>query len=163
MLGLGRRLPVLKGTLIDERLVAQQVECSESLVSGRNYHAGNAQPSNLARRLFPAQVIKSAAMAHRVAAVVDAHPDDAVLVVCGSSHMAYGHGVPERVFTAHPHLRDASYNIFCHPADKRLPFGNEPPAADAVEAIFGSPGGARGCAADVAYVYDWEATAGTLS
>jgi len=35
VLGLGRRLPVLKGTLIDERLVAQQVECSESLVSGR--------------------------------------------------------------------------------------------------------------------------------
>lgn len=81
----------------------------EALVTGRPMHDHSTTPSNIARRLFPAQVLKGCSMAHTVAGVVAAAsaegaPPFRVLVACGASHMAYSHGVPERVLAVHPQL-----------------------------------------------------------
>ena len=97
----------------------------EALCSGRNMHDASVAPTGLARRLFPAQVIKSCSMAHSVIRLVEESAGDAgrprriakFLVLCGASHMAYNLGVPERVFAAHPYLEEDCYRIYAREID----------------------------------------------
>ena len=55
--------------------------------------------------------MKSASIAHKVASLAESDPNDAFLVVCGSSHMMYGHGMPERLFHNVADLRGSCYRI----------------------------------------------------
>jgi uncharacterized iron-regulated protein len=92
----------------------------ESLISGRDLH-GTLPPSDRFRKMFPAQVIKDASMAHTTAELVRAaSPADKFLLLLGVGHMAYGHGVPERLFSEHPQLEEQSYTIYCRGADHGL-------------------------------------------
>ena len=114
----------------------------ESLLTGRNPHDTSTPPSDRFRSMFPAQVIKDCAMAHKVSSLVAEsaaattaattagsntpasasvprkhHPEDKFLVVCGIGHSGYSHGVPERIFAAHPALAEggATFRIWCLP------------------------------------------------
>ncbi len=131
----------------------------EALCSGRRIHDWKADPSGLARRLFPAQVIKGCSMAHAVSRLVDDVDDGAteqgtpykVLVCCGASHMAYGFGVPERAFAAHPALRDDSYRIYAYETDAERTVLTDEGLRD----VFGASSSTGGVeVADVAFVYD---------
>ena len=63
--------------------------------------------------MFPAQVIKDAAMAHKVSGLVAAAPAaDRFLLVCGVGHSGYSHGVPERLLAAHPQLAQGMVRIW---------------------------------------------------
>jgi len=137
----------------------------ESLVTGRPLHgaAQAQQPSNLARRLFPAQIMKSAAMAHRVARLAREHPADRYLVICGSSHMLFNHGVPERLFAAVPRLRGDCCRIVARQAsDEQLlrpgpGQGDEPSAEPTAAAELAAAFGTDTDAADLAFLYgDWK-------
>ena len=135
-----------------------------ALCSGRPIHDWKADPSGLARRLFPAQVIKGCSMAHAVSRLVDAEEDGAtapakgtpdgsykVLVCCGASHMAYGFGVPERAFAAHPALRDDSYRIYAYETDAERTVLTD----EGLREVFGASSSTGGMeVADVAFVYD---------
>ena len=137
----------------------------ESLVTGRPLHgaAPAQQPSNLARRLFPAQIMKSAAMAHRLARLAREHPADRYLVICGSSHMLFNHGVPERLFAAVPRLRrDCCRIVARQAADEQLlrpgpGQGDEPSAEPTAAAELAATFGTDTDAADLAFLYgDWK-------
>ena len=72
---------------------------------------------------------------------------DKVLVVCGASHIAYNLGVPERVFAAHPALKESCYRIYAREVDaERSVLGSE-----GLQEVFGPPGNDP---ADVAFVYE---------
>jgi len=67
----------------------------ESLISGRDM--ADSPPSDRFRRIFPAQIIKDAAMAHIVVREARASERNRLLVICGAGHCEYRFGVPERV------------------------------------------------------------------
>jgi uncharacterized iron-regulated protein len=49
--------------------------------------------------LYAVQAIKDSSMAYRIRKILNkAEKDDHVLVICGTGHMAYGCGVPERIW-----------------------------------------------------------------
>ena len=74
-----------------------------------------------------------------------------VLVCCGASHMAYGFGVPERAFAAHPALRDDSYRIYAYETDAERTVLTDEGLRD----VFGASSSTGGVeVADVAFVYD---------
>lgn len=82
----------------------------ESLLTGRSMHDATRPPADTYRDMFPAQIIKDASMAHKVTQLVAAsQPDDRFLVVCGVGHCGYSHGVPERIFSALPQLRQRAW------------------------------------------------------
>lgn len=123
----------------------------ESLLTGRNPHDPMTPPSDRFRAMFPAQVLKDAAMAHRVSQLVTAsaagaspghHPSDQFLVVCGVGHSGYSHGVPERIFAAHPELASAgaTCRVWCLPLLPTVDF--DAPSALSAELVsaFGPAG-----------------------
>lgn len=132
----------------------------EALCTGRNMHDPSVAPTGLARRLFPAQVIKACSMAHTVAKLVDeadaaAASPSKILVLCGASHMAYNFGVPERIFAAHPRLQSRSLRIYVRegdadlaileeegPAGLRSTFGKDADPADVVF-VYQAPSNSR--------------------
>jgi uncharacterized iron-regulated protein len=58
--------------------------------------------------MFPAQIIKDASMANKVNQLLkSADPLENFLVICGTGHMMYGFGVPERILNNNDNsLRD---------------------------------------------------------
>ena len=115
----------------------------ESLLTGRDPNDASTPPTDKFRRMFPAQVIKDAAMAHRVAKVAAASGGggaDRFLVVCGVGHSGYSHGVPERVLAAQPQLADSMFRIWSLPADPHLPLGDGEAVGATLRAHFGAPG-----------------------
>jgi len=66
----------------------------ESLISGRDMAH---PPSDRFRKIFPAQIIKDAAMANVVVTELQQSDTNRFLVICGSGHCEYRFGVPERV------------------------------------------------------------------
>ena len=81
----------------------QHYNLFESLISGRGLQKDDKgeteKPSDKFRKIFPAQVFKDSVMA----AVVAKHLNDPqtehdkFLVICGSGHLEYGFGIPERL------------------------------------------------------------------
>ena len=122
----------------------------ESLISGRDMHSPT-PPSDQFRRMFPAQVIKDAAMAHRVATLFSSgvvEPADRVVVICGVGHSGYDHGVPERIFAALPALQTQTVRVWCAmaedaaqlaPAPKSFGPADSPLAADLLLAFAETP------------------------
>ena len=97
-------------------------------------------------------------MAHAINRLVEGHHDRSpqerqpykVLACCGAAHMAYGFGVPERVFAAHPELRTDSYSLYAFTADSELTVLGE----EGLREVFGAPGDTH--VADVAFVFEDE-------
>jgi uncharacterized iron-regulated protein len=70
----------------------------ESMISGRVL-AVSQTPTDRFRKIFPAQIIKDAAMANKIVKTLnEGNKDDKILVLMGKGHCEYGFGVPERVF-----------------------------------------------------------------
>lgn len=127
----------------EERCDATEAHYSffESLLTGRDPNDASTPPTDKFRRMFPAQVIKDAAMAHRVAQLASASGGaDRFLVVCGVGHSGYSHGVPERVLAAQPQLADSMFRIWSLPADPQLPLGDSEAVGATLRAHFGAPG-----------------------
>ena len=83
----------------------QHYNMVEAMITGRDQHDPAQPPQERFRKLFAAQLIKDAAMAHRVNTLIaESPPEDSFLVVCGSGHCLYGHGVPERILAVHPEM-----------------------------------------------------------
>ena len=114
----------------------------ESLLTQRSLHnQPPLPPSDKFRKMFPAQVIKDASMAHKVATLFEsAAADDRVLVICGVGHSGYSHGVPERVYSALPWLKHRSYRVWCLPVEPSLDLAAAEAVQTALTDAFG-PGG----------------------
>ena len=113
----------------------------ESLLTGRSPHDDSKPPSDQYRKMFPAQVIKDAAMAHRVSCLVAAAPPaDRFLVVCGVGHSGYSHGVPERLLAAQPQLAHGMVRIWSLPAAPTADLRDAAAIAEILEANFGAAG-----------------------
>ena len=95
----------------------------ESMISGRNMHDKAASPTDNFRKMFPAQVIKDASMAHRTVKLLEQEDEsskDKYLLLMGTGHMGYGFGVPERIFAKKPDMVDQSYMITVREPDHML-------------------------------------------
>ena len=113
----------------------------ESLLTSRSMHDSSSPPSNTYRGMFPAQIIKDAAMAHKVASLISSsHPLDRFLVICGVGHSAYSHGVPERIFASLPQLRDSTFRIMSVPMPATIDFDSPPQVHHALCNELGQPG-----------------------
>ena len=100
----------------DERCDGTEAHYSffESLLTGRDHLDSTSVPSDQFRRMFPAQVLKDAAMAHKVCDLARTAPAaDSFLVLCGVGHMAYGHGVPERILAGMPEAPPRLASVYC--------------------------------------------------
>ena len=77
-----------------------------SMITGRNVHDEPDDDDDIDRfrPLFQAQLLKDVAMAHKVSSLMttSSSPRDKFLVLTGNGHVAYYHGVPERVLQDHP-------------------------------------------------------------
>ena len=127
----------------DETCVASDAHYNffESLLTGRNMHDPSSPPADTYRSMFPAQIIKDAAMAHKVASLIlSSHPGDRFLVICGVGHSAYSHGVPERIFTALPQLRERSFRIMSVPVPATVDFDSPLQVHQALCNELGQPG-----------------------
>lgn len=49
------------------------------------------------RKIFPSQILKDSFFAHTVTNIIETSDNVKVLALCGSGHMDYGYGVPERI------------------------------------------------------------------
>lgn len=78
----------------------------ESQLTGRSPEDSSTSPMESFRLMFAAQVLKDASLAHRINMLYSEHPQDTFLLICSVTHMAYGHSVPERIFTRNPELKD---------------------------------------------------------
>ena len=125
----------------DERCDASEAHYNffESLLTGRSPH-GSAPPTDQFRKMFPAQVIKDAAMAHRVATLAASRPADKFLVICGIGHSGYGHGVPERILAARPELASSMLRVWSLPADAAVDLDDGAAVAAVLRENFGPPG-----------------------
>mmetsp|Transcript_11139 Transcript_11139/g.9513 ORF Transcript_11139/g.9513 Transcript_11139/m.9513 type:complete len:103 (+) Transcript_11139:643-951(+) len=101
--------------------------------------------------MFPAQVIKDAAMAHYVNQLVEKQNSDneKIVVICGKGHMGYSYGVPERIFAKNPKLKDNSYSIYAMQADSNVKPTNKD-IADDLKNVLGD----RVAASDIAFLFD---------
>ena len=123
----------------------------ESLISGRDMHS-DTPPSDRFRKMFPAQVIKDAAMAHLVSGMVSqGAASDRYLLLLGVGHMAYSLGVPERILARHPELK--TYSIYSRGADHGLLLSvlGAADAPDALKELFGE---GTPPAADVCFAFE---------
>ena len=56
--------------------------------------------------MFPAQLIKDASMAYKVNELLKSGAvDTTYYVICGTGHMQYGFGVPERIWAENSSLK----------------------------------------------------------
>ena len=113
----------------------------ESLLTGRSMHNSSSPPADTYRGMFPAQIIKDAAMAHKVVSLIrSSRHCDRFLVICGVGHSAYSHGVPERIFASLPHLRQQSFRIMSVPIPATVDFDSPQHMHEALSNELGKPG-----------------------
>ena len=116
----------------------------ESLLTGRDIHnPATRKPTDKYRRMFPAQVIKDAAMAHKLNCLIAASEScaDRFLAICGVGHSGYSHGVPERVFSAHPKITmPSTYRIWSLPLAPTVDLDAPASVAAALIDAFGPVG-----------------------
>ena len=85
--------------------------------------------------MFPAQVIKDASMAFKVNELLRMGGlDTTYYVICGSGHMQYGYGVPERIWATNQDLR-ASTGMLVAYEDDGVRFSQDP---SCLEVNFGT-------------------------
>ena len=107
----------------------------ESMISGRDMHNKDTPPGDQFRKMFPAQIIKDASMAFKVNELLKTSSQDTTLyVICGSGHMQYGNGVPERIWAANPDLKAQTSMIIAYEKDG-VRLSNDPAC---LEVMFGT-------------------------
>ncbi|EOD30489.1 hypothetical protein EMIHUDRAFT_456566 [Emiliania huxleyi CCMP1516] len=113
----------------------------ESLLTHRPLHAQPPlPPTDKFRRMFPAQLIKDAAMAHKVSRLLAPQGEggaDKALVVCGVGHSGYSHGVPERIERALPWLAGRSFRVWCLQAHESADLRGAEPVRELLTDAFG--------------------------
>lgn len=142
----------------------------EGLITGRNIHDDQLPGTDRFRsKMFPAQILKDASMAHAVQNILnmDVTGGDKVLVVCGLGHMLYSHGVPERIFANNSRggegIKGKTLRVACLPQPMIDPVceGDNCPNGkdglgdkfDPVELLRDAYGGPESDAADVCFLY----------
>lgn len=121
----------------------------ESLLTRRSVH-GAVPPSERFRKMFPAQVLKDAAMAHMVSKLMASMPPtDKVLVVTGVGHSGYSHGVPERIARMHPDVK--AYRIFSLKLESTVDLEDAESVAAALADAFGPAGSSNPADACLAF------------
>ena len=112
----------------------------------------NLKPNDNYRKIFKAQLIKDYAMAHCINKLVDANTDDRFLVLAGKGHLQHNCGVPERVYAAHPSLKDDSSLIvaYCNEYEVDI-LKDHKDLLEGIEETFGKEGSDP---AEFLYVYD---------
>jgi len=134
----------------------------EGLLTGRDIHNLETPTERFRAKMFPAQILKDASMAHAVQNILetDVTGADKVLVVCGLGHMLYSHGVPERIFANNRMgggIKRNTLRVACLPVDKKHEKSNdEGEAFDPVELLKNAYGGPESDAADVCFMYPEE-------
>jgi hypothetical protein len=110
----------------------------EAAITGRKRFKHRA-PSKEYRGLFAAKELRDASIAHKVNTLLDTcDKDDTILVVCDTLFMAYGYGVPVRVWAKHANLVDDTYMIYAREQDKRLPLNDtDKRVRKQLKALFG--------------------------
>ncbi|KAI8807533.1 hypothetical protein BJ742DRAFT_309696 [Cladochytrium replicatum] len=74
---------------------ATSIFASTSSITGASQADPHGEDESGLRKIFPAQIIKDASMAHQICKAV--RSGSRVLAICGNGHAEYGFGVPERV------------------------------------------------------------------
>ena len=94
------------------------------------------KPAEQYRQMFPAQVIRDASMANLINRLMERkeNKDDNYLIICGMGHMAYGHGVPERIWKPDIHRMNDSYLIVARDNDSSFKNQEQPTMTE----IFGT-------------------------
>jgi len=70
------------------------------------------------RNMFPAQIIRDASMANKLHKLLRiSNSKEKFLVICGARHMAFGHGVPERLFKNNENLKNSTFTIISRESD----------------------------------------------
>jgi uncharacterized iron-regulated protein len=83
----------------------------ESTMTGRS--DSSIPPQEDYREMFQAQVLKDAAMAHKVRTILnESDKDDKIFLLCGEGHMSYGYGVPERIWKTHPETKEETFMLY---------------------------------------------------
>lgn len=78
----------------------------ESMITGRDMHNKQSPPTDQFMKMFPAQIIKDASMAYKVNELLkNSEADTTFYLICGSGHMQYGYGVPERIWAENAALK----------------------------------------------------------
>ena len=104
---------------------AEHYDYFDSLISGRDLHDKDQKPGERFRRIFPAQIMKDAAMAWKVSRLLSdpkTDDDEMFVLIMGNGHMGYNHGVPERLFKLHPSVEGDCYRVIARCADDKLTF-----------------------------------------
>jgi hypothetical protein len=84
----------------------------ESLRTGKTMLGENI-PVDTYRSLFNSFVMRNASMAYKATKIISsAEPDDSFLICCTISDMAYGFGVPERIWEIDPRLKSETCLIY---------------------------------------------------
>jgi len=139
----------------------------EGLLTGRDIHKlGNnlSPPTDRFRaKMFPAQILKDASMAHAVQNILetDVTGADKVLVVCGLGHMLYSHGVPERIFANNQMqggIKGKTLRVACLPVNEEKGENKQRKEEefDPVILLRDAYGGPDSDAADVCFMYPEE-------
>ena len=90
----------------------------ESMISGRDMHNKETPPTGQFKKMFPAQLIKDASMANKVNELMKVSaPDTTFYIICGTGHMQYGFGVPERIWAANEALKNSTSMIVAYESD----------------------------------------------
>ena len=90
----------------------------ESMISGRDMHNKETPATDQFRKMFPAQLIKDASMANKVNELLKIGAlDTTYYVICGTGHMQYGYGVPERIWAANETLKQSTSMVVAYEAD----------------------------------------------
>mmetsp|Transcript_15697 Transcript_15697/g.23082 ORF Transcript_15697/g.23082 Transcript_15697/m.23082 type:complete len:667 (+) Transcript_15697:90-2090(+) len=119
----------------------------------------NAQKENRFRGIFKAQILKDAAMAHKVNRLIadyandcdckhknendekkEEEVDDRFLIIAGNGHLMHYQGVPERVLRANPTLIDQSCLLIAHACSDLIHLSNEKAVIQDIENNFGPRG-----------------------
>lgn len=85
----------------------------ESLRTGKSMLGQEGTPKDCYRSLFNSFIMRNASMAHKVHKIVaTAGHEDTFFICCSISDMAYGFGVPERIWDSDPTLKNETCLIY---------------------------------------------------
>ena len=131
---------------------SQHYNYFDSLISGRDLHDKDQKPGERFRRIFPAQILKDAAMAWKVNKIMQdpsTSEKDMFVLIMGAGHMGYHHGVPERLYGWQPAVKGKAYRVIARSVDDKLSFEGK---VEDLDRVFGS----EADAADVCFLYEME-------
>jgi len=135
----------------------------ESLLTGRNMFGENSKEflnEKFWSKMFPAQILKDASMAYcvRNLETLNLTGKDKLLLVCGTGHMLYSHGVPERILSSSTLYKDKDdmLRIACLPLPEGQRLSSNKQEFDTKKILKDAFGGPDFDAADFCFIYEEE-------